>query len=135
MVAGDPSRRSYNASDQTQSAVGFTCIENGDQVYPGFPDFSCSGGLRAQIIFPSCWDGAPISATDFKGHVVYPETADYYSSCPASHPKHLFNLFLEVTYHTDAFTGQWEENVGKQPFVLANGDPTGYGFHADFVSS
>jgi hypothetical protein len=32
------------------------------------------------------------------------------------------------------FASRWTPGQGKQPFVLANGDPTGYSLHADFVS-
>jgi len=28
---------------------------------------------------------------------------------------------------------RWKQGQGTQPFVLANGDPTGYSLHADFV--
>lgn len=32
------------------------------------------------------------------------------------------------------FAGQWETGQNSQPFVLANGDTTGYGLHADFIN-
>jgi len=40
------------------------------------------------------------------------------------------NLFMEAFYSVDKFP----HGTGVQPFVLATGDPTGYGFHADFIS-
>ena len=63
----------------------------------------------------------------------YPADGDFDGGrCPASHPHHMMTLFFEVTYRTDLFANEWYGN--SQPFVLANGDTTGYGFHGDFVS-
>ncbi|TGO48292.1 hypothetical protein BOTNAR_0483g00030 [Botryotinia narcissicola] len=47
---------------------------------------------------------------------------------------HTPHIFYEVYYNTPLFASQWTPGQGKQPFVLAKGDPTGYGFHADFIS-
>jgi hypothetical protein len=41
---------------------------------------------------------------------------------------HLLTLFYEVTYRTDQF--EWYSK--EQPFVLSNGDPTGYSYHGYF---
>jgi Domain of unknown function (DUF1996)/WSC domain len=49
--------------------------------------------------------------------------------CPPTHPKVLPHLFIEVIYSVN--------NVGQEKggyFVFANGDTTGYGFHADFLN-
>lgn len=49
--------------------------------------------------------------------------------CPPTHPVHVISLFYEVWFSVAPFNGL---NDGGR-FVLANGDPTGYGLHGDFM--
>lgn len=38
-------------------------------------------------------------------------------------------------YSTSAFDGMWDQALNpSSPFVLANGDPIGYGLHGDFLN-
>ncbi|KAG4027427.1 hypothetical protein MFRU_030g00630 [Monilinia fructicola] len=132
MMAGDTNRRSYNDSLFADRAVSFRCTGTDIQTN-GFPNVNCPDGLRLQVTMPSCWDGVNVTSTDFKSHVSYPADGNYDGGrCPASHPHHMMTLFFEVTYRTDHFANDWYGN--SQPFVLANGDTTGYGFHGDFVN-
>ncbi len=82
-----------------------------------------------QVYFPMCWDGVNVDSPDHKSHVSYPDRYNG-GDCPATHPVRLPGLFYEAFYSVD----QFPHGQGTQPFVLANGDPTGYGFHGDFVS-
>jgi Domain of unknown function (DUF1996) len=50
--------------------------------------------------------------------------------CPRSHPIHLISIFYEVYFSVAPFNSL---NDGGR-FVLANGDPTGYGLHGDFMN-
>ena len=43
-------------------------------------------------------------------------------------------MFYEVYWNTPVFADMWTQGVGSQPFVLSNGDKTGYSLHADFIS-
>ena len=52
--------------------------------------------------------------------------------CPSTHPVRLISIFYEFIWETAPFANRWYGN--SQPFVLSNGDPTGYGFHGDFVN-
>lgn len=132
MLAGDTNRRSYNDSSFADRAVSFRCTGT-DLQTNGFPSINCPDGLRLQVTMPSCWDGVNVTSTDYKSHMSYPADGDFDGGrCPASHPHHMMTLFFEVTYRTDLFANEWYGN--SQPFVLANGDTTGYGFHGDFVS-
>ena len=89
MIAGDPSRTTYNNSDPSNLAVGFVCLN-----YAGtssqsveFPTTNCVDGLRAQITFPSCWDGKNLDSDDHKSHMSYPEGGQPDNGdCPESHP-------------------------------------------------
>ncbi|KAH7097382.1 WSC-domain-containing protein [Auriculariales sp. MPI-PUGE-AT-0066] len=138
MLAGSPALRSYNASSLEQRAISFTCLDYSGSGLGGetkeMPPHYCPNGLRTQVFFPSCWDGKNLDSADHKGHVAYPSNMDS-GSCPDTHPVRLVSLFYEVTFDTAKFKDQWWVPSGaKQPIVLSNGDPTGYGHHGDFLN-
>lgn len=54
-------------------------------------------------------------------------------NCPATHPYRFITLFYEVTFNVADMDYSKAKNE-TQPFVFAMGDPTGYGFHGDFVN-
>lgn len=97
----------------------------------GFPDQNCDGyasPLRADIHFPSCYD--PSQGLDaYKTNMRFPTNGN----CPEGW-EHKPHLFYEVYWNTPLFANEWTQGQGKQPFVLANGDPTGYSLHADFIA-
>ncbi|PFH61687.1 hypothetical protein XA68_16570 [Ophiocordyceps unilateralis] len=109
-------------------------INKGEGV--GFPDVNCDGfasPLRADIHFPSCYDPA-VGLTDYKKNMAFPSAAgDGKMDCPKGHI-HVPHLFLEVYWNTPAFKDRWEQGKGSQPFVLSNGDATGFSLHADFMA-
>jgi hypothetical protein len=47
---------------------------------------------------------------------------------------HTPHMFYEVYWNTPLFADMWTQGAGSQPFVLSNGDNTGYSLHADFIS-
>jgi len=61
----------------------------------------------------------------------YPINVNF-GKCPPTHPVKFVSMFYEVIFNTNAFKDQWYDN--KQPFVLSNGDPTGYSLHGDFIN-
>lgn len=93
-----------------------------------FLDANCINGVRAEIIFPSCWDGKNLDSEDHKSHVAFP-TLIQDGVCPTTHPIYLPILFYETIWNTNTFA-----NISGE-FVFANGDPTGYGYHADFIAA
>jgi hypothetical protein len=133
MLAGDSTKRSMT-TDFPGQAVSFACLGGSSPETPGLPNYNCPGGLRAQVFFPSCWDGVNLDSADHKSHMSYPATGAYNNptTCPSTHPVMLVSLFFEVLYDTNSFAGKWGSS--NQPFVFANGDATGYGFHGDFVN-
>ncbi|KAF2835437.1 WSC domain-containing protein [Patellaria atrata CBS 101060] len=131
MLAGDPSKRSFG-NDLASKAVTYACLGAEKPETNNFPPYKC-GQMRTQIFFPSCWDGVNLDSPDHKSHMSYPASNDYNNGrCPPTHPVHMVSLFYEVYYDTGVFDGLWDGD--KQPFVLSNGDATGYGFHGDFVN-
>lgn len=135
MLAGDPFVRNYTGTFAAQ-AVSYACLNYNGPATPqtnALPDTNCPDGVRAQVFFPSCWDGKNLDSPNHQSHVSYPESGAYNSGpCPASHPVHLISIFYEVIYQTNLFANDWYGD--RQPFVFAMGDPLGYGFHGDFVS-
>lgn len=156
MVSGDTKKREWEGpwpvpdtsfwgkDDTTQEALaekamGFNCMnyESGKNepsfAYPwlrskDYLDQNCINGIRAEIIFPSCWDGKNLDSDDHKSHLAFP-TFIQDGQCPDTHPVYLPILFYETIWQTNAFAGV------PGSFVFANGDPTGYGYHADFIAA
>lgn len=142
MVSGDASLRSNDTGSMTYAdpsknirgrplsdRVSFACL---DSTAGPMPEQNymfrteCDNGLRAQIQFPSCWDGRAYQAD--QSHVAHMSQIDN-GVCPPSHPRQLAHLFFEVLYGVNDVR---QEAGGR--FVFANGDPTGFGFHGDFLN-
>lgn len=151
MLAGDPHLRSAQAStipgsaswsaDQKEQyrrqskSTGFNCIRY-DGVKPEatalrqelptkqFID-SCTQ-IRTEQYFPSCWNGKDVNSTDHKSHMAYPFDING-GACPSSHPVRTPTLLYETFWNVASFKGQSGE------YFLSNGDPTGFGMHADFI--
>ena len=93
-------------------------------------------GLRYDVYFPDCWDTK--SLTDFKSGRQFSSTAgttDGEQNCPTGW-KHFPAMHMEVYWDINSFakSGDWNPATDAWPFELAQGDPTGYGIHGDFVS-
>ena len=134
MMAGDAMKRNFTG-DNAARAISFSCLDYSKAPPPyvnEIPNYNCPSGLRAQVYFPSCWAGGDqVDSDDHKSHMAYPVEAYDSGNCPSSHPVHLMSMFFEVTWRTDFFKDDWYGS--DHPFVFAQGDPTGYGFHGDFV--
>ncbi|KAI0156655.1 hypothetical protein GGR52DRAFT_577211 [Hypoxylon sp. FL1284] len=101
----------------------------------GFPLYNCDGTyspLRQDIHFPSCYN-PEAGIDDYKNNMAWPTTVNGLQSCPAGWV-HLPHLFYEVYWDTPSFKDRWTPDGKTQPFVLSNGDATGYSSHGDFIS-
>lgn len=157
MITGNPMLRSRKAVDPTSAeawALSFRCWETegffdpSNSSPPGagaydtvaLPNKFCPGGIRANIFFPSCWDGKNLDTPNHSSHVAFHEGKVNPNigiilmdgTCPASHPVRLPLLFYETYWDTRPFKDMWPTD-GSQPLVLSQGDPTGYGQHGDYV--
>lgn len=133
MLAGDPYKRS-GGDDFASQAVSYNCLNYNGPAKPEtgmFPNYNCPDGLRAQVFFPSCWNGKDLDTADHKSHMSYPANSYNSGACPPGFPVHLISIFYEVIWDTGKFADQWYGD--SQPFVWSMGDPTGYGGHGDFV--
>ncbi|KAJ3789395.1 hypothetical protein GGU10DRAFT_425661 [Lentinula aff. detonsa] len=139
MLSGDTTLRTLNASSFAQQAITFLCLQfsGTSNRYNELPiGVSCPAGIRSQINFPSCWDGKNIDSEDHKTHVAFLSTGPDNGTCDdPQFPVTLPRIFMEVYWITQDFDDQRDQALTpSQPFVFANGDPTGYGYHADFVN-
>jgi len=144
MFAGDPTLRA--AAKTGSMAICHRCLAKGDRMTggsgspcssgdsAGFPTKPCPGGIRATIIFPSCWDGVNLDSPDHVSHVAYqPGAALAGDTCPSTHPVRIPQVMYEVMYDTSGFADPKYFTNGKQPLVYSFGDPTGYGAHGDYL--
>ncbi|KAI0122925.1 hypothetical protein BJ170DRAFT_118091 [Xylariales sp. AK1849] len=139
----DPDQSSWEALGQTtqadlvQRAVGFNCLDYSKtpeaSLYRHFLpskdylDANCPDGIRLELAFPSCWNGKDLDSDDHQSHVAYPDLVQD-GNCPDGFDVRLVTLFYETIWNTAAF--QDEDGF----FVIANGDPTGFGYHGDFMT-
>ena len=70
---------------------------------PNFFDHQCPDGMRAQVFFPSCWDGVNLDSADHKSHMAYPIGEYNNGYCPDTHPVHIISLFYELFAPTGDF--------------------------------
>ncbi|KAL9128606.1 MAG: hypothetical protein Q9217_002740 [Psora testacea] len=124
---------------RSQRAIGFNCLHyaagNNEPALTrhhmpdkAFLDSTCTDGIRLELQFPSCWNGQLDGGPVHKSHVAYPDGISV-GNCPEGYDRRLITLFYETIFATDKFAG----NSGR--FVLANGDPTGFGYHGDFIAA
>lgn len=120
------------------SELGWFC--HGGNGYPdvtavGFPTgfTACPNGFAAAITMPSCWNGEDFNISNPSAHMAYP-IADGIQGCPAPYNVKRFpQIFVEYWLNINTFDSLY--TAQDQPFVLSPGDPTGFGFHVDFVST
>ncbi|OJJ95429.1 hypothetical protein ASPACDRAFT_36013 [Aspergillus aculeatus ATCC 16872] len=137
----DPPQSEWSGDDLKQEAlrqkaVGFNCLNYQKDPEPSlarhflpnktYLDEHCTEGVRFELMFPSCWNGKDIDTPDHKSHLAYPSLV-MDGECPKGFEHRLVSLFYESIWDTYAFKSK------KGNFVLANGDPTGYGYHGDFM--
>ena len=91
------------------------------------PDYPYFNGA---IHFPHCWNGKAYDDADPYAHMSYPTGDIENGACPSTHPIRLPHILMENNFDLSSLQGQFQQNS----FVLAQGDPTGYGWHADFYN-
>lgn len=103
----------------------------------GFPLQKCDGmasPLRADVHFPSCYN-PDAGLTSHKDNMAFPSPAgNGRMNCPEGHI-HVPRLLFEIYWDTQQFDDRWTADGKTQPFVLSNGDVTGYSLHADFLAA
>ncbi|KAL8662443.1 MAG: hypothetical protein Q9202_004686 [Teloschistes flavicans] len=140
MMAGNSNLRSDDGSMGTAgNQLNWQCHGPAGQKATGFPSgfTSCNsnyvGGLAATMRFPSCWNGQDFNKDAPMAHMSYPLNKDGMAGCPNGFTKARFpEIMIEYWLDSSPFDGKYGSN--EVPWVLSNGDPTGYGFHMDFLN-
>ncbi|KAL8873114.1 MAG: hypothetical protein Q9174_001361 [Haloplaca sp. 1 TL-2023] len=139
MMAGNANLRSDDGSmGSGGSQLNWQCHRSGGPKTTGFPKgfTDCNGyisGLAATMRFPSCWNGQDFNKDAPLAHMSYPTNRDGMAGCPEGFKKARFpEIMIEYWLDTKPFDNQYGAN--EIPWVLSNGDPTGYGFHMDFLN-
>ena len=135
ILAGDPFLR---APASNPNIILWKCSTGGSYNVGnsgGFPTgvSTCSDYpyFYGSVEFPHCWNGDAFDLSAPTAHMSYPEGGSPRSgSCPSSHPIRLPHLFIENFFDLDSVASKVKANS----FVLAQGDDTGFGFHADFFN-
>jgi hypothetical protein len=136
MIAGNPM-----AKTPSKASICHRCLGNGEGFAPcdskdtaELPNKFCPSGIRATIIFPSCWDGKNLDSTDHKSHVTYSNGGGLGTpNCPSSHPVAIPQIMYEIMWDTGRYKNTAWYGANKQPFVYSFGDAVGYGQHGDYV--
>ena len=75
-----------------------------------FPSKPCLGGIRSNILYPTCWDGKNLDSPDHQSHVANPTAGPWAFSgtstggaCPSTHPVKIPQLMLEIVWDTTGF--------------------------------
>lgn len=100
----------HNPPRLVAEAINFACLgankalpEQNGLINSYWKPFECVNGLRAQIHFPTCWNGLDLYKTD-GSHVTHLSQIDN-GVCPPSHPQQLPHIFLETLYSVDSIPG------------------------------
>jgi hypothetical protein len=138
MIAGSPNKRADGANP---AGVRWGCHQpdgRDDKIFSnGFPKGfqSCAYGFASEVTFPSCWNGENMDPKNPNAHMAYPSgySGVGVENCPSTHRAARFpTIFIEFWYDISSFNGKYDAN--SVPWVLSNGDPTGFGFHGDFMN-
>ncbi|KAI2609143.1 hypothetical protein GGR54DRAFT_385341 [Hypoxylon sp. NC1633] len=131
-------RQNYDPPSYPVGSDGMTAgiqDPNNNGAGAGFPLYDCDGTyspLRQDIHFPSCYN-PEAGIDDYQHNMAWPTTVDGLQTCPAGWI-HVPHIFYEVYWDTPSFKDRWTPDGKTQPFVLSNGDATGYASHGDFIS-
>ena len=127
MLAGSPSQTTP-LDFINHKCLGVAAEEADTAEFPPRPE-RCTGGIRSEVTFPSCWDGRLASDLPYTDPtVVHPSGGWAAGRCPATHPWRLPTLFYEAIFHTQ------EVVEAGDRLVYSFNDTVGYGFHGDFFN-
>lgn len=144
MIAGD--MRATPEAPQSFSIARWHCQtwESSDAGNPRFsatiPECVEPDRLRADIFFPSCWNGVDLDSADHKSHLAYPVSENGRDVCPASHPVPIVRVSYHYAFpvkpeHSDPATRSsrgWQ--LASDMYVVSSERPGGASLHGDWMN-
>jgi len=133
-LVGDPARKSHNTANMFDNVNNYYCDrpESGKASYASdaFPRERCTV-LIMKLFTPMCTNGQKYDPAKPSAHMAY--TTDGWDGqiCPRTHPIRLPSVLVESFHHSTTLK---TPPPGKQQYILANGDTTGFGLHLDFTN-
>jgi hypothetical protein len=107
---------------------------------PGIP--SCEAGdiVRADLLFPNCWDGVNLDSDNHQSHLAYPIKGGGQIVCPDSHPTSLVRLSYHFGYavtqrvsHPDTQkSDNWK--LASDMYEASDANSGGMSLHADWMN-
>ena len=126
MLAGDPTKESFNVSQQ----LGWSCGGSGTSNNKSNRIPNCGGDrVNFWVQFPNCWDGRNLSSADKRSHVRWVAEE---SNCPSSHPVRMPQITILAYFPAGADTSGWYLSSDR-----SGGFNTGPGatLHADWFGA
>lgn len=146
MIAGDMA--ATPEAPQSTAILRWHCQSWGsdDASNPRFsatiPECAVPDRLRADLFFPSCWNGRDLDSADHRSHMAYPVTDanGRNPSCPATHPVPV----VRVSYHyafpvkpenvdpVSRTTRGWR--LSSDMYTVTTSRPGGASLHGDWIN-
>ena len=142
MIAGN----AKSTSPQDKQIVKFRCsnwtsertwFDDGDPLdhISYLPECKTNNLLEIRIVFPQCWNGKEVTASDHKSHMAYPFEAKPplagTGACPKSHPVAIpeisYNFAIYVTKETGP-SSMWRFSSDLKGVI------GGFSAHADWIN-
>ena len=146
MIAGD--MRATPGAPQSTAILRWHCQSwnSNDATNPRFsatiPECALPDRLRADLFFPSCWNGRDLDSADHRSHMAYPVTdaSGRNPACPATHPVPV----VRVSYHyafpvkpdnadpATRSTRGWR--LSSDMYEVSTAQPGGASLHGDWIN-
>jgi hypothetical protein len=119
--------RAANDDDEVQYTTGIPSCDEGDIV-------------RADLLFPNCWDGVNLDSDNHQSHLAYPIKGGGQIVCPDSHPVSLVRLSYHFGYavtggvsHPDTQkSDNWK--LASDMYEATDTNSGGMSLHADWMN-
>jgi hypothetical protein len=139
MLTGDANQRAkVGSGKKSQSCFRCYTAKNfgGDNAAPcadakldteELPKNPCPGGIRSNILYPTCWDGKNLDSPNHQDHVAHPKNGaatftgtSTGGDCPSTHPVKIPQIMLEIVWDTTQFNNKadWPADGTNSSFLF-----------------
>jgi hypothetical protein len=147
MIAGNPNQGTEGFQDS--SIIRWHCQswESDDANNPDFrgeiPECVAPDRLRADIFFPSCWNGVDLDSDDHKSHMAYPVDQGGRDGmvCPDSHPVPVVRVSYHLAFpvkpdnYEPASRSSRSWRLASDSYLVSEHVRGGRSLHADWINA